>query len=53
MEMTQGGGRGHVPVNFTANDYGTGLHLAAGIVLALLGPRPRGHASRRSKPRLI
>jgi crotonobetainyl-CoA:carnitine CoA-transferase CaiB-like acyl-CoA transferase len=35
MEMTQGGGRPQ-PVNFTANDYGTGLHLAAGIVLALL-----------------
>jgi len=35
MEMTQGGGRAQ-PVNFTANDYGTGLHLAAGIVLALL-----------------
>ena len=30
-----------VPVNFTANDYGTGLLLAAGIVLALLG-RARG-----------
>jgi crotonobetainyl-CoA:carnitine CoA-transferase CaiB-like acyl-CoA transferase len=25
MEMTQGGGRRPVPVNFTANDYGTGL----------------------------
>ena len=35
MEMTQGGGHPQ-PVNFTANDYGTGLHLAAGIVLALL-----------------
>lgn len=35
MEMTQGGGRAQ-PVNFTANDYGTGLHMAAGIVLALL-----------------
>ena len=41
MEMTQGGGRRPVPVNFTANDYGTGLLLAAGIVLALLG-RARG-----------
>jgi crotonobetainyl-CoA:carnitine CoA-transferase CaiB-like acyl-CoA transferase len=30
-------------VNFTANDYGTGLLLAAGIVLALLG-RARGLA---------
>jgi crotonobetainyl-CoA:carnitine CoA-transferase CaiB-like acyl-CoA transferase len=37
MEMTQGGGRRPVPVNFTANDYGTGLLLAAGIVLALVG----------------
>jgi crotonobetainyl-CoA:carnitine CoA-transferase CaiB-like acyl-CoA transferase len=37
MEMTQGGGARPVPVNFTANDYGTGLLLAAGIVLALLG----------------
>jgi crotonobetainyl-CoA:carnitine CoA-transferase CaiB-like acyl-CoA transferase len=37
MEMTQGGGGPPVPVNFTANDYGTGLLLAAGIVLALLG----------------
>ncbi len=35
MEMTQGGGHAQ-PVNFTANDYGTGLHMAAGIVLALL-----------------
>ncbi len=35
MEMTQGGGRAQ-PLNFTANDYGTGLHMAAGIVLALL-----------------
>ena len=35
MEMTQGGGDAQ-PVNFTANDYGTGLHMAAGIVLALL-----------------
>jgi crotonobetainyl-CoA:carnitine CoA-transferase CaiB-like acyl-CoA transferase len=43
MEMTQGGGRRAQPVNFTANDYGTGLHLAAGIVLALLG-RIRGTA---------
>lgn len=41
MEMTQGGGRRPVPVNFTANDYGTGLVLAAGIVLALLA-RSRG-----------
>ena len=32
---------GRVPVNFTANDYCTGLHLAAGIVLALLA-RARG-----------
>jgi crotonobetainyl-CoA:carnitine CoA-transferase CaiB-like acyl-CoA transferase len=37
MEMTQGGGVRPVPVNFTANDYGTGLLLAAGIVLALVG----------------
>ena len=37
MEMTQGGGERPVPVNFTANDYGTGLLLGAGIVLALLG----------------
>jgi formyl-CoA transferase len=37
MEMTQGGGVRPVPVNFTANDYGTGLLLGAGIVLALLG----------------
>ncbi len=36
MEMTQGGGARPVPVNFTANDYGTGLVLGAGIVLALL-----------------
>ncbi len=43
MEMTQGGGRRAVPVNFTANDYGTGLLLAAGIVMALLG-RARGVA---------
>jgi crotonobetainyl-CoA:carnitine CoA-transferase CaiB-like acyl-CoA transferase len=43
MEMSQGGGRRPVPVNFTANDYGTGLLLAAGIVLALLG-RARGAA---------
>jgi crotonobetainyl-CoA:carnitine CoA-transferase CaiB-like acyl-CoA transferase len=42
MEMTQGGGTPQ-PVNFTANDYGTGLHLAAGIVLALLA-RARGTA---------
>jgi crotonobetainyl-CoA:carnitine CoA-transferase CaiB-like acyl-CoA transferase len=45
MEMTQGGGRRPVPVNFTANDYGTGLLLAAGVVLALLG-RARGAAVR-------
>src|SRR5258708_5012677 len=37
MEMTQGGGTRPVPVNFTANDYGAGLVLAAGSVLALLG----------------
>jgi crotonobetainyl-CoA:carnitine CoA-transferase CaiB-like acyl-CoA transferase len=43
MEMTQGGGARPVPVNFTANDYGTGLLLAAGVVLALLG-RARGAA---------
>ncbi len=43
MEMTQGGGRRPVPVNFTANDYGTGLLLGAGVVLALLG-RARGVA---------
>jgi crotonobetainyl-CoA:carnitine CoA-transferase CaiB-like acyl-CoA transferase len=43
MEMTQGGGRRPVPVNFTANDYGTGLLLGAGVVLALLG-RTRGVA---------
>ncbi len=43
MEMTQGGGRRPVPVNFTANDYGTGLLLGAGVVLALLG-RARGAA---------
>jgi len=43
MEMTQGGGSRPVPVNFTANDYGTGLLLAAGVVLALLG-RARGAA---------
>jgi len=42
MEMTQGGGHPQ-PVNFTANDYGTGIHLAAGIVLALLA-RARGTA---------
>jgi crotonobetainyl-CoA:carnitine CoA-transferase CaiB-like acyl-CoA transferase len=42
MEMIQGGGRPQ-PVNFTANDYGTGLQLAAGCVLALLG-RARGAA---------
>jgi crotonobetainyl-CoA:carnitine CoA-transferase CaiB-like acyl-CoA transferase len=43
MEMTQGGGAQPVPVNFTANDYGTGLLLGAGVVLALLG-RARGVA---------
>jgi crotonobetainyl-CoA:carnitine CoA-transferase CaiB-like acyl-CoA transferase len=43
MEMTQGDGRPQ-PVNFTANDYGTGLHLAAGCVLALLA-RSRGVAA--------
>ncbi|HEX4434385.1 MAG TPA: CoA transferase [Acidimicrobiales bacterium] len=43
MEMTQGGGARPVPVNFTANDYGTGLLLGAGVVLALLG-RSRGAA---------
>ncbi len=43
MEMTQGGGARPVPVNFTANDYGTGLLLGAGVVLALLG-RARGAA---------
>ena len=43
MEMTQGGGVRPVPVNFTANDYGTGLLLGAGVVLALLG-RARGVA---------
>jgi len=42
MEMTQGGGRPQ-PTNFTANDYCTGLHLAAGVVLALLA-RARGVA---------
>ncbi|HEY6429144.1 MAG TPA: CoA transferase, partial [Acidimicrobiales bacterium] len=41
MEMTQGGGGRPAPVNFTANDYGTGLLLASGIVLTLLG-RARG-----------
>ena len=40
MEMTQGAGKPQ-PVNVTANDYGTGLHLAAGVVLGLLG-RARG-----------
>jgi crotonobetainyl-CoA:carnitine CoA-transferase CaiB-like acyl-CoA transferase len=43
MEMTQGGGARPVPVNFTANDYGTGLLLGAGVALALLG-RARGVA---------
>jgi len=42
MEMTQGGGRAQ-PVNFTANDYGTGLQLATSTVLALLA-RARGVA---------
>ncbi len=42
MVMTQGGGRPQ-PMNFTANDYGTGLHLAVGMVLALLA-RARGAA---------
>jgi crotonobetainyl-CoA:carnitine CoA-transferase CaiB-like acyl-CoA transferase len=42
MEMVQGGDDPQ-PVNFTANDYGTGLHLAAGIILALLA-RSRGAA---------
>jgi crotonobetainyl-CoA:carnitine CoA-transferase CaiB-like acyl-CoA transferase len=42
MEMTQGGGHAQ-PTNFTANDYCTGIHLAAGIVLALLA-RARGVA---------
>ena len=40
MEMTQGGDRAQ-PTNFTVNDYGTGLHLAASIVLAMLA-RARG-----------
>ena len=40
MAMAQGAGAAQ-PVNFTANDYGTGLHLAAAIVLALLA-RSRG-----------
>ena len=40
MEMTQGGGSPQ-PANVTANDYGTGLHLGAGVVLGLLG-RARG-----------
>jgi len=42
MEMTQGRGDPQ-PVNFTANDYCTGIHLAVGIVLALLA-RARGVA---------
>ncbi|MGO9876853.1 MAG: CaiB/BaiF CoA transferase family protein [Acidimicrobiia bacterium] len=42
MEMTQGGGRAQ-PMNFTANDYCTGIHLAVGAVLALLA-RARGTA---------
>src|SRR5439155_14089328 len=40
MEMTQGAGTPQ-PVNFTTLDYGTGLHLAVGAVLALLA-RARG-----------
>jgi crotonobetainyl-CoA:carnitine CoA-transferase CaiB-like acyl-CoA transferase len=40
MEIVQGGGSPQ-PVNFTANDYGTGIQLAAGIALALLA-RARG-----------
>jgi crotonobetainyl-CoA:carnitine CoA-transferase CaiB-like acyl-CoA transferase len=40
MEMTQGAGQPQ-PVNFTTLDYGTGLHLAVGAVLALLA-RARG-----------
>ena len=40
--MTQGGGRAQ-PINFTANDYCTGIHLAVGTVLALLA-RARGAA---------
>jgi formyl-CoA transferase len=51
MEMTQGGGRPQ-PVNFTANDYGTGLHLAAGIVLALLA-RARGTSVRTVEASLM
>ncbi|MHB8664070.1 MAG: CaiB/BaiF CoA transferase family protein [Acidimicrobiales bacterium] len=35
MVMTQGAGKPR-PMNFTANDYCTGLHLAAGVVIALL-----------------
>jgi crotonobetainyl-CoA:carnitine CoA-transferase CaiB-like acyl-CoA transferase len=42
MEMTQGHGDPQ-PVNFTANDYGTGLLLAAGVVLALVA-QARGAA---------
>jgi crotonobetainyl-CoA:carnitine CoA-transferase CaiB-like acyl-CoA transferase len=42
MVTTNGGGEPK-PMNFTANDYGTGLHLAVGIVLGLLA-RARGHA---------
>ena len=51
MEMTQGGGRPQ-PVNFTANDYCTGLHLAAGIVLALLA-RADGAAVTRLEASLM
>ncbi len=40
MIMTQGGGTA-VPMNFTANDYCTGIHLAVGMVFALLA-RARG-----------
>jgi crotonobetainyl-CoA:carnitine CoA-transferase CaiB-like acyl-CoA transferase len=42
MVMTQGRGRPQA-MNFTANDYCTGIHLAAGTVLALLA-RARGSA---------
>ena len=43
MEMTQGGGHAQ-PTNFTANDYCTGIHLAAGVVAR--AARPRARASR-------
>ena len=49
MEMTQGGGHAQ-PTNFTANDYCTGIHLAAGIVLALLA-RAAASRCRRSRRR--